>query len=166
MRIFIGIDLDDAIRGKIAGFIEDVGGFAPEARWVRSESLHITLKFIGEQKEEQVAAIAERLRLVHSEPIEIRMAGYGFFPTPKAPRVFWIGIQAGTGLAALAEQIDDATGELDVPREKREFNPHSDTGAGWRPRQKKLGRSQMAQGRPAEFCFCGVAKAPCGHGRT
>ncbi|MGB9234914.1 MAG: RNA 2',3'-cyclic phosphodiesterase [Terriglobales bacterium] len=124
MRIFIGIDLDDEIRRKIARFLEGVGGFASEARWVRPESLHITLKFIGEQKEEQVAAIAERLRLVRSGPIDIRMAGHGFFPTPKAPRVFWIGIHAGPAFAALATQIDAAVGELGIPREKREFSPH------------------------------------------
>ncbi len=124
MRIFIGLGLDDGIRGNIARFLEGVSCFAPEARWVRPESLHITLKFIGEQEEERVAAIAGRLRQVHSEPIEIRMAGYGFFPTPKAPRVFWIGIQAGPALAVLAKQIDGACGELGVPREEREFSPH------------------------------------------
>ena len=91
------------IRGKIARFIEGVSGFAPEARWVRTESLHITLKFIGEQKPEQVAAITQRLRQVASPPIEINMAGYGFFPTAKAPRVFWIGIHAGPQLAQVAE---------------------------------------------------------------
>ncbi len=124
MRIFVGIDLDDAIRSKIARFLEGVSGFAPEARWVRPESLHITLKFIGEQNEGQVAAIAGRLRLVQSGPIEIGMAGYGFFPTQKAPRVFWIGIQDGPALATLAKHIDETVGELGVPREEREFSPH------------------------------------------
>jgi len=124
MRIFIGIDLDDAIRAKIARFLEGVSGFAPEARWVRPESLHITLKFIGEQKPEQVAAISERLRNVEGSPMEIRLAGTGFFPTPKAPRVFWIGIHAGPELARLAGDIDDALGELGVAREERAFSPH------------------------------------------
>ena len=77
-------------------------GFAPEARWVRPESLHITLKFIGEQKPEQVEAITERLRQVEGTPFEIRSGGFGFFPTAKAPRVFWIGIHAGPDLAELA----------------------------------------------------------------
>ena len=54
MRVFIGIDLEEEIRGKIARFLEGVTGFAPEARWVHPESLHITLKFIGEQKQEQI----------------------------------------------------------------------------------------------------------------
>ncbi len=124
MRIFIGIDLDDTIRVKIARFLEGVSGFAPEARWVRPESLHITLKFIGEQTPEQVAAITQRLRKIEGVPLEIQLAGYGFFPTLKAPRVFWIGIHAGPALADLAKQIDTAVGELGVAREAREFNPH------------------------------------------
>jgi len=124
MRIFIGIDLDDAIRKKIARFLEGVSGFAPDARWVSPESLHITLKFIGERKPEQVASIGLRLREIPSEPIEIALLGYGFFPTAKAPRVFWIGIQAGPPLADLASQIDKAASELGVPREGRAFSPH------------------------------------------
>ncbi len=124
MRIFIGIDLDPEVRERIARFLEGVEGFAPEARWVRPESLHITLKFIGEQTPEQVAAITERLRRVESGAFEIRSGGYGLFPTAKAPRVFWIGIQAGPQLAELAETIDKATAELGIPREDRAFSPH------------------------------------------
>ncbi|MGA7685575.1 MAG: RNA 2',3'-cyclic phosphodiesterase [Terriglobales bacterium] len=124
MRIFIGIDLDDNIRGKLARFLEGVSGFAPEARWVRPESLHITLKFIGEQKQEQVEAITQRLRLVESDPFEVHISGYGFFPTAKSPRVFWIGIQAGPQLAQLASDIDAAVAQLGIPREERRFSPH------------------------------------------
>jgi len=124
MRVFIGIDLDPEIRVKIARFLEGVQGFTPDARWVRPESLHVTLKFIGEQKPERVEAITERLRQVSGPAIEIRFAGHGFFPTAKAPRVFWIGIQADRQLAELAGSIDIAMGELGIPREDRPFSPH------------------------------------------
>ncbi len=124
MRIFIGIDLEPEVRARIARFLEGVQGFAPDARWVRPESLHITLKFIGEQKPEQVEAITERLRRVERSAFEIRSGGCGFFPTAKAPRVFWIGIHTGPQLAELAETIDMATAELGIPREDRPYSPH------------------------------------------
>ena len=57
MRIFVGVDLDSEIRARIERFVEGVRGFAPDARWARPESLHITLKFIGEQTAAQVEAI-------------------------------------------------------------------------------------------------------------
>jgi RNA 2',3'-cyclic 3'-phosphodiesterase len=124
MRIFIGIDLDSDMRARIERFLQGVQGFAPDARWVRPESLHITLKFIGEQTAGQVAAISERLQRIESSAFEIRSAGYGFFPTAKAPRVFWIGIQAGAQLPKLAENIDMAVAELGIPREDRSYSPH------------------------------------------
>jgi 2'-5' RNA ligase len=124
MRIFIGIDLDLEVRARIERFLEGVQGFAPEARWVRPESLHITLKFIGEQPAERVEAITARLQRVDCSAFEIRSAGYGFFPTAKAPRVFWIGINGGSRLAELAGAIDAATAELGIPREDRAYSPH------------------------------------------
>jgi RNA 2',3'-cyclic 3'-phosphodiesterase len=124
MRIFIGIDLDPEVRSRIERFLEGVQGFASDARWVRPESLHITLKFVGEQSQERVAAITEGLGQIKSDQIEIHFAGYGFFPSAKAPRVFWIGVEAGGQLAALAESIDAATAKLGVPREDRPYSPH------------------------------------------
>ena len=64
------------------------------------------------------------MRRTESAPFEIRAAGYGFFPTAKAPRVFWIGIYGGPQLTTLAQQVDIATAEFGVPREDRPFSPH------------------------------------------
>jgi RNA 2',3'-cyclic 3'-phosphodiesterase len=124
MRTFVGIDLDNEVRSCIARFLEGVEGFAPDARWIRPESLHVTLKFIGEQKPEQVEGITERLRHIESSAFDVRFAGYGFFRTANAPRVFWIGIDAGQELAQLAASIDAATAELGIPREARPYSPH------------------------------------------
>jgi 2'-5' RNA ligase len=124
MRLFIGIDLDPELRTHIERFIEGVQGFAPDARWMRPESLHVTLKFIGERPQEQIKALTQRLRLVESDSFELRFTDYGFFPTSKAPRVFWIGIEADAHLAQLAANIDAATSELGIPREDRPYSPH------------------------------------------
>jgi RNA 2',3'-cyclic 3'-phosphodiesterase len=124
MRIFIGIDLAPEVRARIERFIEGVQGFAPDARWVRPESLHITLKFIGEQPPERVEAVAESLREIEGSAFDIRASGYGFFPTAKAPRVFWVGIQAGRQLAELAKRIDETVAALGIPREERPYSPH------------------------------------------
>jgi 2'-5' RNA ligase len=124
MRVFIGIDLDSEVRSRIDRFIEGVSGFAPEARWVSALSLHITLKFIGEQTAEQVDAISRALGKISGEPLELRVNGYGFFPTAKAPRVFWIGVDGGTPLATLAASVYSAVAELGIAPEERAYNRH------------------------------------------
>jgi len=124
MRIFIALDIDDPIRQRIARFLEGVRGFAPDARWVKPESLHITLKFIGEQSEPAVEQIKLALGTVTAGPAEIQFHGHGFFPTAKSARVFWAGIESGPQLASLAAAIDDKTASLGIPKEERAFSPH------------------------------------------
>jgi len=124
MRIFIALDLDDPIRGRLARFLEGVRGFAPDARWAKPESLHVTLKFIGEQPEPALEQFTQALSTITANTIEIHFRGYGFFPTPKSPRVFWIGMDAGPQLAALAAAIDKKMAPLGIPKEDRAFSPH------------------------------------------
>jgi 2'-5' RNA ligase len=124
MRIFIALDLDEAIRERIDGFIEGVRGFAPDARWVLPESLHITLKFIGEKPAETVADIKGALSGVELAPFDLSLKGYGFFPTAKSARVFWVGIESGPQLRELAKTVDRITSALGIPKEDRLFSPH------------------------------------------
>jgi 2'-5' RNA ligase len=151
MRIFIGIDLDSEVRTRISRFLEGVESFAPEARWMRPESLHVTLKFLGEQKPEQVEAITEGLERIEGTAFRIRFAGYGFFPTAKAARVFWIRIHAGPPLAELAGNIDAAVAELGVPREDRPYSPHLTLARGNAGRRSGSPKPQKGDGRNTIF---------------
>jgi len=124
MRLFVALDIADDVREGIARFVEGVEPFAPDARWVKPESLHVTLKFIGEQPEAAVEQIKKALNNIRATALEIHFHGHGFFPTAKSARVFWLGMQAAPQLAALAAAVDDATGLLGIPKEDRAFSPH------------------------------------------
>jgi 2'-5' RNA ligase len=124
MRVFVGLDIDDEIRRKIAEFVADVRGLAPDVRWVAAESLHVTLKFIGEKPDGVVAEIEKALATMSAEGFEISFRGYGFFPTVKAARVFWIGIEAGEALGLLARAVEERLTEIGIPKEDRAFSPH------------------------------------------
>jgi 2'-5' RNA ligase len=124
MRLFVALDIDDAIRERITRFVDGVRNFASDARWVKPESLHVTLKFIGEQPEDAVARIKQALAEVQVTATKIHLHGYGFFATVNAARVFWIGMESGPQLEALAAAIDDKMPSLGIPKEDRPFSPH------------------------------------------
>ncbi len=124
MRLFIAIDIDHAIRERITRFVEGVRNFAPDARWMRPESMHVTLKFIGEQPEDALDPLKRLLADLPAAGTDIHFRGYGFFPTAKSARVFWIGMDAGPGLSALAGIVDDKMAQLGIPKEERPFTPH------------------------------------------
>lgn len=124
MRIFVALDIDDAIRGRIVRFLEGIREFAPDLGWVRTESLHVTLKFIGEKPEEGVEQVKATLSRITANSFVLSFRGFGFFPTAKSPRVFWLGIEAEPELRKLAATIDDATATLGIAREDHAFSPH------------------------------------------
>ena len=124
MRLFLALDIDDAIRERITRFVDGVRNFAPDGRWVKPESLHVTLKFIGEQPETALERMKQALTEVQVPTAEIHFRGYGFFPIVTAARVFWIGMESGPQLRALAAAIDDKMPALGIPKEDRAFSPH------------------------------------------
>jgi len=124
MRLFVALDLDETLRQHIARFVEGVQAFAPDARWVRTESLHITLKFIGNVPEEDRPRFEHALGPISVPAFDLSIRSHGFFPTPRSPRVFWLGIQAPPELVHLAAEIDAATAALGIPKETHAFSPH------------------------------------------
>ena len=146
MRLFVALDIDPEIRQRIERFEVGVREFAPDVRWISPESMHLTLKFIGEWPPQRLEELKRAVSGAHGQPTEITFSGTGFFPSPKSARVFWVGIQAGPELAALAAAIDAATSALGIESEQRAFTPHltlARTGSG-RPQRVSSDRSNSS----------------------
>lgn len=125
MRLFVALDVPEETRDALANLLHQFSEVCKGARWVRAESVHITLKFIGEAEEATLPAMKERLAEIHSaEAIQIVFRHFGFFPHERHPRVFWLGMEADPSLARLAEQTDAKLQTLGIPREEKDFRPH------------------------------------------
>jgi 2'-5' RNA ligase len=125
VRLFVALDVPDRVREALAELSARLKKTCLSARWVRLESVHITLKFIGEVSLETVEKIRVALGSLPAFPaFMLRFAGLGFFPNARRPRVFWAGVEADPQLAALAEAIEAKLDPLGIPAEKRDFHPH------------------------------------------
>ena len=54
MRVFVGIEIPEESRKLIASHVARIRGALPDAKWVGTESYHITLSFVGEILESDV----------------------------------------------------------------------------------------------------------------
>ncbi|MGH9729449.1 MAG: RNA 2',3'-cyclic phosphodiesterase [Candidatus Acidiferrales bacterium] len=125
MRLFVALDVPDETRRSLEETIRRFEAICRGARWTRAESVHVTLKFIGHAEETTLPAIKESLAKVKFDaPVEIAFREFGFFPNERHPRVFWLGIEAGPNLAALASHIASTLEPIGIPREERAFQPH------------------------------------------
>lgn len=125
MRLFVAIDIPQAVREAIGELITRLRVESRDAKWVRPEVIHVTLKFIGEADAKQLDPIRTALASVHAmEAVEMQFRGLGFFPDARRPHVLWCGIAASPSLAELAAGVERALEPLGIPRESREFVPH------------------------------------------
>jgi 2'-5' RNA ligase len=122
MRLFVALDIEPEIRRRITEFRDQMRSLASDVRWVSPETFHITLQFLGETN--KLDLIQRALRSVRAAPIELSFRNAGFFPSPKSPRVFWVGIEADQNLQELLTSIGHALQPLGFQRDGAPFKPH------------------------------------------
>ena len=127
MRLFVALDIEPEIRKRIADFRSQMKAFAPEVRWVGPETFHVTLQFLGETT--KLDQIQSALGQVKSSPVPLTFRGTGFFPKPKAPRVFWVGIESDQHLQELVNSIAEQLAAPGIRARVRTLQASSDTGA-------------------------------------
>ena len=123
MRVFIAVDLPSEIRKELTTLQRELEPLTDSARWVAPESIHITLKFIGEIAEKRMEDIDAAVTGLTWKSFVITVRGVGFFPGNRSPRVFWAGMEAPT-MQNLAEELDSRMERLGFEKEKRAFRPH------------------------------------------
>jgi RNA 2',3'-cyclic 3'-phosphodiesterase len=130
MRVFIAIDIDDKIRKAIADLQKQIASKVSvkqgDLKWVEPNNIHLTLKFLGEISDEQVAEVSEIAKTVAQahQKFDLEIGSVGSFGGRSA-KVIWVGVGKGTEESlALQDDLNDLLTPLGYPKEQREFSPH------------------------------------------
>lgn len=129
IRLFIAIPLPGFVLEQLAEVQYRLQGKVPHqsVRWVRSEGIHLTLKFLGDTPDDKLPTMKEALMVVgrNGLPCTLAVEGLGCFPSPCRPRVLWVGVKEPTGrLDALQKAIEEAMTSLGYKPERHSFTPH------------------------------------------
>ena len=163
MRLFIAIPLPAAARRSLGALQAALAGAqpGPDVKWVEPDKLHLTLKFLGERPDPEVAAIRDALAdAARASPrFRVALGPTGGFPSMAAPRVVWVGLAEGEGpVSALAGRIDAAGRRLGWPAEDRPFSAHLTIGRVRSPRGRAMLVRALREARwqPPAPWECGV----------
>ena len=127
LRTFLAIDLPSCLLESIVKKQRDLKQEFPSIAWVKSENVHLTLKFLGDTPESKIPELQQVVaRAVKGiEPFAINLRGFGVFPDKRAPRTLWTGIEGNTDiLVNLAKEIESKVKPLGFPAEGKPFRPH------------------------------------------
>ncbi len=127
LRTFLAIDLPSRLLDSIVKKQQAMKPELPFITWVKSENLHLTLKFLGNTPESKITEIqqvvAEAVKGI--EPFVINLRGFGIFPDKRAPRTLWTGIEGDLEvLLDLTRKIEAEVKQLGFPPEGKPFRPH------------------------------------------
>jgi 2'-5' RNA ligase len=127
LRTFIAVELPEDIRIAIQQVQQALKKYRLNFRWVRPESIHLTLKFLGNIPPEDIQTVAKTLNDVAKvyDIFELRGSGVGVFPSIKNPRVLWAGVGGSIRtLQSVQSMLDNRLSELGFEKERRPFKGH------------------------------------------
>ena len=125
MRAFVAVTTSADLHKVCNTLAEEGRGLL--MRWVRPESVHLTLRFWGDLRTDAIPAVCEGLRRAAetSAPFPAVVRGLGCFPNSDRPRVLWMGLEdPRRQLLHLRQQIDESLAAVGVPAEEKPFRPH------------------------------------------
>jgi len=129
IRAFIAIELPTAILGEVDQVEARLKPQVPPetVRWVKADSIHLTLKFLGQVPSDQLELITSALRTAAAAhaPFTLEVSDAGCFPNAHRPRVVWVGVKDdGHRLHVMQRAVENAIAPLGYPTEVRDFTPH------------------------------------------
>ena len=157
IRSFVAIELSPDTKAQIEEIQNKLKASTADVRWVRSEGMHLTLKFLGGIQEEQIPEIADVLTHCSAETgrFNLTIHSLGAFPNETNPKVIWIGVEdESRRLETLQQCIEEGLAPIGFKAEKRAFTPHLTLGRLKSPKGRRAVGQLLEASRE---CDCGTS---------
>ena len=124
MRTFIALDLPPDFADDAAALARRLSA-SMEGRFLKRDTYHLTLAFLGDVDEAQLAAATDALEAAcaGASPVPLRSDGLGKFGRA-TDATLWLGIAAAPELEQLAARLRDELRARDVPFDAKPFKAH------------------------------------------
>ena len=107
-RTFIALEIKENIKELLAGIQQKIGSEIGGIKWVQPNNLHLTLKFLGQTREDKIEDISDILinTADNLNSFNLSVSGLGAFPSSNNPKVIWAGLKADDVLYKFQKDID------------------------------------------------------------
>ena len=126
-RAFVAIDLPESLRFALGAVQQELKTAKFRVKWVRPESIHLTLKFLGNIDVNRTDEIVNAMTLSARgrNALRLNASGLGVFPNARRPRVIWVGLGGQVDhLKSLQQTLDAHLADLGFPAETRPYKGH------------------------------------------
>tara|TARA_Y100001960_G_C14730511_1_gene857266 strand:- start:570 stop:1112 length:543 start_codon:yes stop_codon:yes gene_type:complete len=118
--LFVAIAIPTDIQGVLCSLCSGI----PGARWVKADSMHVTLRFIGEIDNSTAIDLDTTLGDISGQAFNMSLSATGYFSRKSKVRALWAGVEAGDALKRLQFKVERAVQHAGLKPEGRKFKPH------------------------------------------
>jgi len=144
-RAFIALALGEQSRKAVAAQINRLRPLSKAVTWTPPANLHLTLRFLGDQTDEQLSEVLLALQEAADgvSGFTMGLRGLGAFPGLEHPRTIWVGVSAGgPEVRELQARVSEALARRGTPADSRAWQAHVTIGRV--PVQKRWRREGLA----------------------
>lgn len=125
MRIFFAIEFEEDLKEQLYFFQQEIKRHCSSGNFSHMENFHLTLRFIGDQKPEQLEKLTKAMHLAASEASRfvLKLNKPGLFSKGNK-KIVWMGLEKSKELQELYNRLEKALEKEGYPKEERGFNPH------------------------------------------
>ena len=127
-RLYVACELPEEVRRTMGGLVESLRAQSDGAvRWVNPQSMHVSLKFLGDVPERQIPAVKMALQeaVVRHSAFFLELSNIGSFGGREGIRLMWAAVAGDVlRLEALARDVNRALAVVGFQPETRPFRPH------------------------------------------
>lgn len=127
IRSFIAVEIPEGVQAQIGQLQQKFKNLQGNIKLVKSENIHLTLKFLGDIDQSQLNKIKEKIddTAKISKKFEIKICGIGVFPKLDFPRIIWVGIEDDEKhIEKIYQNLEDGLSKIGFEKEKRAFHSH------------------------------------------
>ena len=124
IRLFVALIIPENIKDNIIETLKTVEQFS-DHRWESKDKIHLTLKFIGDVKEEILQQIIEDIEFVKNySSFKCTVTEFGFFFRDRDPKILWCNLETNDTLQSLIDELNLRMSNYGIEVEKRKFKAH------------------------------------------
>ena len=127
-RTFVALPIPEIQRTRLGRLQSLLAPDLPETRWVTPDQFHLTLAFLGDVPDLDLAPVCRAVGDA-AKPftrLTLNLQSLGAFPDPERPRTVWVGLAGPdqAGLINLQAAIAAGVAAVGYPAEGDRFTPH------------------------------------------
>jgi len=124
IRLFVALKIPDEVKEKIFSYLETVSNFS-DFRWEPKEKIHLTIKFIGDVREELLPKIINEIDVVKTfSSFYCEISRFGFFFRNNEAKILWCNLNTDETIISLVADLNDRLKKFDIAAEQRKFKGH------------------------------------------